>query len=102
MWLKLRAAWPLRDGRQRPLPNCDPLNALGVVGVGGGVVSEGNGSGRGSLARVTEVLTDEQGEEGLTGAWWCGDEGRSGVRTKLIEAGEEWSEFHGRGCGAAS
>jgi len=45
MWLKLRAVWPPRDTRQRPLPNCDPLNALGVVGVGGGVVSEGNGSG---------------------------------------------------------
>ena len=30
MWLKLGAVWPLRDTRQRPLPTCDLLNALGV------------------------------------------------------------------------
>ena len=42
------------------------------------------------------MLTDEQGEEGLTGGHGgAGDEGRKWGRTKLIEAGEEWSEFHG-------
>ena len=35
------------------------------------------------------MLTDEQGEEGLTGGHGgAGDEGRKWGRTKLIEAGE--------------